>query len=196
MDDNDLRQRIRKSINEASESVRARDNEKKRNDETQLAKQIGALQEVFDAFQLIRDELMESHGIPSKCHLDEERRFVEIFIDARDPDEPDATEPVLFFLVSTEANGSGPPKLFLGDGSSRGSHRIFGHTELLTKVSRRIGSFIARLPEDRARPESDDQGNTDVERDTQKVDNTSLKDFLITLFVVYGSLWLLVFLFD
>ena len=191
MDDDDLRQRIRKSINEASESVRARDEEKKRHDETQLAKQIEALQEVLEAFQLIGEELRESHGIPSKCHLDEERRFVEIFIDARDPNEPDATEPVLFFLVSTEANGLNPPMLFLGDGSFGGSHRVAGHKELFAEVTRRIGSFIARLPDDMARSESNGEGNAEVDRNTQDVDNYSLKDFLLTLLVVYGSLWLL-----
>lgn len=146
MGDNDLRQRIRKSINEASESVNARGDEKKRHDEIRLAKQIEALQEVLNAFQLIREELMESHGIPSKCHMDEERRFVEIFIDARDPNEPNAADPVLFFLVSTEANGLGPPMLFLGDDSYGGSHRVLGHTEMLTEITGRVGSFIGGLP--------------------------------------------------
>lgn len=177
MDDNDLRQRIRKSINEASESVRTRDGEKKRHHETQLAKQIEALQKVWDAFQLIGEELRESHGIPSKCHLDEERRFVEIFIDARDPNDPGATEPVLFFLVSTEANGSGSPMLFFGDGSFGGSHRVAGHKELLTELTHRIGSFIARLPEDRARSESDGKGTQRLTAILKKQTTTASKTF-------------------
>ena len=53
--------------------------------------------------------------------------------------------------MSTEANGSNPPMLFLGDGSFGGSHRVAGHKELLAEVTHRIGSFAARLPDDIAR---------------------------------------------
>ena len=137
---------------------------------------------------MIGEELRESHGIPSKFHLDEERRFVEIFIDARDPNEPDATEPVLFFLVSTEANGSNPPMLFLGDGSFGGSHRVAGHKELLAEVTHRIGSFIARLPDDMARSESNGEGNAEVERNDQRVETYGPKDFLLTLIFIYSSI--------
>ena len=193
--DKHLRHRIRKSINEASESARASAGEKQRIDEAKLKTQIEALHRVFDAFQLIREELMESHGIPSKCHMDEESRFVEIFIDARDPNELNAAEPVLFFLVSTEANGLGPPMLFLGDGSYGGSHRVLGHTEMLTEITSRIGSLIGGLPARSLTPAINGQTENDQAKRVINPESFDFKLFLfkcvigyfIFLFVVLGS---------
>ena len=59
MDDDDLRQRIRKSITRPVSRLE-HETMRKRHDATQLAKQIEALQEVLDAFQLIGEELEES----------------------------------------------------------------------------------------------------------------------------------------